>query len=51
LLSKVEGNTFYLTLSGAKVADQGKYKAIIKNKIGQAESREAALNISSKTKI
>ena len=48
MVSKVEGNTFYLTLSGAKAADQGKYKAIVKNKIGQVESREAVLNISSK---
>lgn len=46
-MTKVEEKTFYLTITGAKAADQARYKAIIKNKIGQVETREASLYISS----
>ena len=48
LVSKVEDKTFSLTIIGAKAADQGKFKAILKNKLGLVETREAFLNISSK---
>jgi hypothetical protein len=41
--SKFEENTFYLTLSEAKSADQCKYKAVLKNKAGTIESVEVDL--------
>lgn len=47
--TRVEENTFYLTISAIKSADQGKIKAILKNKVGQIESKEAALIITGKT--
>ena len=48
LVTKVEDKTFSLTIIGAKAADVGLYKAVIKNKIGQVESRHSTLSISSK---
>jgi hypothetical protein len=48
ILSKLDDKTFTLTIIGAKTADQGRYKAIIKNKIGQIESKEATLSVSCK---
>jgi hypothetical protein len=47
--TRFEDNTFYLTITDAKMADQGKFKTLIKNKAGQVESRQANLNVTGKT--
>jgi hypothetical protein len=47
LVTKVEDKTFSLTIIDAKAIDIGQYKAIVKNKIGQVETRQATLSISS----
>lgn len=44
-MTRVEENTFYLTVSNIKSADQGKIKAVLKNKVAQTESKEANLII------
>jgi len=46
IVAKTEDKTFTLTFVGIKAADQGEYKAIVKNKIGQVESRKASLCVS-----
>lgn len=46
-ISRVEENTFYLTLTNIKANDQGKIKCVLKNKVGQLESKEATLVVTS----
>jgi hypothetical protein len=41
--TRAEEKTFYLTITDAKSADQGKYKAVAKNKAGQVDTQEAEL--------
>jgi hypothetical protein len=41
--TRYEEKTFYLTITNAQMADAGKFKAIVKNKAGQVESRVASL--------
>jgi hypothetical protein len=49
---KTEQDVAVLTIKDIKSsADQGKYKVILKNKIGQTESREASLIVSGKNNI
>lgn len=50
-VTRVEENTFYLTISNIKSADQGKIKAVLKNKVSQTETREALLTITGKKKL
>lgn len=46
IVAKTDDKTYSLNIIGTKAADQGEYKAIIKNKMGQVESRKAALCVS-----
>ena len=48
-ITKIEENAYCLTISETKTADKGKFKAVLKNKAGQVETREAELNITCKT--
>ena len=43
--TKFEEKTFYLTIITVKSADQGKFKALVKNKAGQVESNDAVLDV------
>jgi hypothetical protein len=46
--TKIEDNSFSLIISNAKPDDQGKYKAIFKNKAGHIETIEALLTVTGK---
>jgi hypothetical protein len=46
--TRVEENTFYLTITDTKAADLGTFKALLKNKAGQVETKSAILTITSK---
>ena len=45
--TRFEEKTFYLTITDGMSADQGKFKVLVKHKVGQAETRVANLEVTS----